>query len=339
MRKMMFGLFTAAAMTGAAPLWAQDGLFDKLDTNQDGFVTKDEVPEERRSLFERMLRTSDKNEDQKLNKEEVAAALQNRDTPRTPVEGEGRPGQRFEPKQIFERFDANKDGKLSKDEAPGRLKENFDRFDANQNGEINIAEFERIAGGRPGEGRPEGPPPRRPDAPPEGRPGMGMIPVLRALDADGDDEVSADELKNASAALAKLDKNGDGKLTRDELLPEFRGFGGRPGDGPPPGRRPNPEELMSRLKAADADGDGKISKEEAPPMMKENFGRIDTNSDGFVDAAEVRQMLERFRGGPGGEGRRPDGARPEGRRPEDRRPDGARPEGRRPEGESPAEPK
>jgi len=67
-----------------------------------------------------------------------------------------------------------------------------------------------------------------------------MLPVLRALDADEDGEISADEIKNATAALGKLDKNGDGKLTRDEVLPPFAGA--RPGEGRPEGRpEPRPE--------------------------------------------------------------------------------------------------
>ena len=58
-----------------------------------------------------------------------------------------------------------------------------------------------------------------------------MPPLIIALDANRDGEISAEEIENATAALKKLDKNGDGKLTRDELRPEGApGFGG-PGQG------------------------------------------------------------------------------------------------------------
>ncbi len=53
----------------------------------------------------------------------------------------------------------------------------------------------------------------RPDGP---RPRM---PLIAALDANADGVIDADEINNASAALKKLDKNGDGKLTREELMP------------------------------------------------------------------------------------------------------------------------
>ena len=55
-------------------------------------------------------------------------------------------------------------------------------------------------------------------------------------------------------------------------------------------RSPADQELMARLKEADANGDGKLSKEEAPGMMKENFDRIDANSDGFVHSG-LRMLL------------------------------------------------
>ena len=74
---------------------------------------------------------------------------------------------------------------------------------------------------------------------------------MEALDTNHDGTLSAEEIANASASLKKLDKNGDGKLTSDELRPSGRrggrgGFGqgrngGGPGgqddDGPGPGRK------------------------------------------------------------------------------------------------------
>ena len=70
----------------------------------------------------------------------------------------------------------------------------------------------------------------------ERRPGglMQMLPVLLALDEDGDGEISNDEIEKAEEVLVKLDKNGDGKLTGDELRPNRgqrgRAFGGGQAD-------------------------------------------------------------------------------------------------------------
>ncbi len=70
-------------------------------------------------------------------------------------------------------------------------------------------------GGPPGGFPQDGPPPNH--------------PVVEALDADGDHEISASEIENAIAVLKKLDTNGDGKLTEADR-PEGTGpqRGGRP---------------------------------------------------------------------------------------------------------------
>lgn len=48
---------------------------------------------------------------------------------------------------------------------------------------------------------------------------MSYHPVLAALDADRDGEISPWEIDHAAAALKKLDRNHDGYLTADELVP------------------------------------------------------------------------------------------------------------------------
>ena len=97
-------------------------------------------------------------------------------------------------------------------------------------------------------------PPRRQNADNPGGPGgPGMRghrpipPVIQVLDANHDGVIDAEEIANAPAALKKLDKNGDGKLTMDELLPPPPpGIGGRPeggqGQGNGPKGRPQHQE-------------------------------------------------------------------------------------------------
>ena len=65
---------------------------------------------------------------------------------------------------------------------------------------------------------------------------MQFVPITAALDVDQNGELSVDEVANAANVLAKLDKNGDSKLTPDELLPQGpppRKGGGGPGAGGP----------------------------------------------------------------------------------------------------------
>ena len=85
-----------------------------------------------------------------------------------------------------------------------------------------------------------------PDQGPGGPGGPGVegrrpppLPIIAALDANKDGVIDETEIANAPAALKTLDKNGDGKLTMDELLPPLPRRG--PGFGPPRGPHP-PEE-------------------------------------------------------------------------------------------------
>ncbi|MEJ6573105.1 MAG: hypothetical protein QNL39_14080 [Akkermansiaceae bacterium] len=50
-----------------------------------------------------------------------------------------------------------------------------------------------------------------------------VSPIMKALDADEDGEISKEELEGAAEALAELDQNKAGKLSRMETRPN-RGF-------------------------------------------------------------------------------------------------------------------
>ena len=76
--------------------------------------------------------------------------------------------------------------------------------------------------------------PARPEGGPRGERGGGpgrmlqMFTIFKAMDKDGDGELSAAEIEGATAALKTCDKNGDGKLSGEEIMaPRGRGAGGR----------------------------------------------------------------------------------------------------------------
>ena len=48
---------------------------------------------------------------------------------------------------------------------------------------------------------------------------MRANPALNALDADHSGDIPASEITRSSVALRKLDLNGDGRLTPNELIP------------------------------------------------------------------------------------------------------------------------
>lgn len=99
---------------------------------------------------------------------------------------------------------------------------------------------DRFQGG-PGGQRPEGPDRGQGGQDGPGGPGQRpMPPLIAALDANHDGVIDADEIANAPAALKKLDKNGDGKLTMDELRPP-RPEGGPDRGGPERGGPDRPQ--------------------------------------------------------------------------------------------------
>jgi Ca2+-binding EF-hand superfamily protein len=107
------------------------------------------------------------------------------------------------------------------------------------------------------------------------------MPVQTALDANSDGVISTDEMAQASAALRKLDKNGDGKLTEDEVRPNFDRER-REGSG-----NNSNEELINSLMAFDENKDSKLSKKEVPERMQGIFARADANHDDVLTREEL----------------------------------------------------
>ena len=117
---------------------------------------------------------------------------------------------------------------------------------------------------------------------PEG--GPPMMPVQIALDANSDRVISGDEIANAPAALRKLDKNGDGNLTEEEVRPNFdrRGEGG--------GNENGTASIVNNLMEFDKNKDGNLSKQEIPERMQGIFVRGDANKDGILTKEELQKM-------------------------------------------------
>jgi Ca2+-binding EF-hand superfamily protein len=255
MRTNILAWITAIALATGSVCVAQDDsdLFTKLDANKDGFVSTDEVPEQHKGLFERLLRKAGKEEEKKLNKPMFQAALKTEDTDRqsattrpAPMPGQGVPSPR-ELEALFERADANNDGKLSKDEVPPErpmIRRVFEQTGSESVSKDQflqaIESFTQAFGRQPGgpERRPPGAPDRRPPGGPGGMPQPGLFAVL---DSDRDGQLSTSEIVGAGTALLKLDRNGDGRLTPDEAFvgPPGGPFMRRPGDPRPPDGRPS----------------------------------------------------------------------------------------------------
>ena len=109
---------------------------------------------------------------------------------------------------FIERLDKNGDGKVSKEEFDGPA-EHFAHFDRDGDGAISEDEA------------PKGPPPPRGHG--EGPPQGGSF--IERLDKNGDGKVSKEEFDGPAEHFAHFDRDGDGAITEDEAP-----------KGPPPPR-------------------------------------------------------------------------------------------------------
>ena len=165
---------------------------------------------------------------------------------------------------------------------------------------------------QPQENRPQG----------EGRrpPGGGGDPLMRALDTNRDGAIDRAELAKAVEVLKSLDKNGDGRLTSDEMRGGRgqsgggRGQGGgergqgrgpnrpegnRPGGGgpqgqaggprgPQPGDGPRQPWILVHADEVDLNEDGIISRDEIVGEAEKAFGGYDANNDGELSESELK---------------------------------------------------
>ncbi|MEQ9411495.1 MAG: EF-hand domain-containing protein [Fuerstiella sp.] len=186
---------------GRRPPFPGGPILAALDTNRNGVLESEEIDQ---AII--VLRRLDRDQDGRLTPDELRGRGP-RDGDRPPGfagpppgrgegrRGDGRPGEgrrgegRPSPEQMMARFreaDANKDGKLSKEEAPDRMKEGFGRLDTNDDGFVDEEEFEamirRMRDGGPG----------RPERDGEGRgrgergDGRGERDLDRPRERDGD---------------------------------------------------------------------------------------------------------------------------------------------------------
>lgn len=164
--------------------------------------------------------------------------------------------------------------------------------------------------------------------------GMSGLAIVMALDTDGQEGLSAAEIDRAPQVLRGFDRNGDGRVTGDEL-PAFgrgargaRDVGGERGGVGGPGRGErgggpggagdvSADELTDTLMAFDANKDGKLTRAEVPERLQGLFDRADADKDGALTADEIRKSAQATASSGGGardgEGRQGRGGRDGGR--------------------------
>ncbi|MCA9048759.1 MAG: EF-hand domain-containing protein [Planctomycetaceae bacterium] len=183
-------------------------LFSSLDRDRDGVVRANEISVQQQPFFRRALRVADANEDGALSGEELRQAL----TDPQPIAAAAAQRNAFN----LQMLDRNQDGNLSRDEVPAPLKSRLDRvFDTLGTDTVPLARLQQLAG--PGQ---------------QNRPQAGAQPKLRTE--------SASQTRNPSEFFQRLDGDGNGRLTRDEV----------------------PERLRQSFRQADRDNNGSLSLDE-----------------------------------------------------------------------------
>jgi hypothetical protein len=181
---------------------------------------------------------------------------------------------------------------------------------------LSVLTAQNDGGLPPGDaGPPPGDGPNAPGAHGGGHHHRPLPPIVMALDTNHDGVIDAAEIANASAALTTLDKNGDGKLTIDELMGPRPHFDEANAPADAPDDRPRPP-LPLVIAALDANHDGVIDASEIANASAVLL-KLDQNGDGKLTMLELMgpppHRGHRGQDGADGPGKpRPDGPGREG---------------------------
>ena len=312
-------------------------VFDRLDRNKDGVLVIDELTEDEAKSFGRLLRVADGNNDNRLTRQEFLSYLQP-GPPGQPPETAQQQRVNAVPQGAFERFDRNRDGKLTPEEFPEQARPRITSY-LKQLGKEGLSREDfaamyrrqQVSRGRENRGRP-GDRGQRERASEQAQ----REQFFDRLDRDKDGKLTAQEFPENSRGLftflaRRLEKKEGDSITKQEFLASMPSRPtnqrrprpaepGRPADQPRRGGPPESGRGPLLIRVLDLNRDGRLSRDELA-RAADQFEQLDSNRDGQLDPRELfggSRAGSRSGGRPGSRpGVRP-GSKPSGDRPDAR---------------------
>jgi len=166
----------------------------------------------------------------------------------------------FDVDSFLKKYDKNNDGKIDRNELPADKRGAFDRIDRNKDGKLDRDELQAHSrrmrqGGRPAE-----------------------VVHFWVIEAE-ENAPTLQELQEAYDFLRKLDRDHNGKITRDDITAARNKL--------------IDERTDAIINELDTNKDGKISRSEAEgTFLEECFDRVNQNRDDGLTRQEIRRALD-----------------------------------------------
>jgi Ca2+-binding EF-hand superfamily protein len=204
------------------------------------------------------------------------------------------------PDALFKKLDTNGDGVLTASEIPAEQRKFFERLlrigDTNKDGALSREEFDAAMGKSDKPVTDINQAPSIDAGSGAAKPNLDPKRLFQVLDKNKDGKLTRDEVQGRPRILAAFDRLGKESLTVEDLTAALGGGGGKKAAKKAQKKNAKAEKmaegsaagLQPFFRALDTDHDGRLSREELSKAA-ELFDRLDRNHDGFLDAHELSE--------------------------------------------------